>query len=322
MVCDRRVGEAVHALSKQRFEKRFGRSVCPRRSTGGCSGAGCRARSRFWPRDRSVGLRVVGEHSFDREPKLGVPAGSTLKEGGAVFFALCREELGVGEPAVIVDRDVRVLPAGARAALHAVLKDPLADLVETTELLRFRVQELAGPGALVAHPRIGARSRETGAAGTTEGLADRRGGTTAGSRDHDSAGTQMLAPAEDLGLLVCTKTQRLPSWRRGTIRKRLPAALPVASPEAVAGRAAAPHTAAAAGGLSPATINATIRQRDSNEKLIRLGGQTELGIRASFTSRDLDKPKTCGRLRRNQPSRRCVVSPPRRAPRRSDPPSG
>ena len=100
---------------------------------------------------------------------LGVPGDGAGEEGGAVGRA-AGEQLAVGETGVVVDRDVQVLPAGAGAALHAVLEDPFADLVEAAELFRVDVQQLARTVALVADARAAGRSRQPRAAGAVEHL--------------------------------------------------------------------------------------------------------------------------------------------------------
>jgi len=160
-----------------------------------------------------VGLGVVAEYSLDRDGVFCVPADGALEEGGAVFLALAWQQLGVGEAGVVVDRDVQVLPAGARAALHTVLEDPLADVVETAELLGVDMQQLARTLALITHPRIALRAGQPRAAGATQDLADRRGRPVNSSSDHQGARPQMLAPAQDLRLRLGRKTQRLPSRR-------------------------------------------------------------------------------------------------------------
>jgi hypothetical protein len=53
-----------------------------------------------------VGLRVVGQHPLDQDPLLGIPGERPAEEGGAVFLALAWQDLAVGEPGVVVDRDV------------------------------------------------------------------------------------------------------------------------------------------------------------------------------------------------------------------------
>ena len=85
-----------------------------------------------------------------------------------------------------------------------------------------------------------------------------------------------------------------------------PTALLIPAPKPVTRR-----TTRAAGHRSrlrthPSTINETSRQRDSNEKRIRFGGQTRSCIWASCTSWVLVDHKARRRPGRNQPSRRCV----------------
>ena len=64
---------------------------------------------------------------------------------------------------MVVDREVQVLPAGAEAAFaDLAAEDALAERPEATEPLDVDVQQLAGPGALVAADRLaGSCSRET-----------------------------------------------------------------------------------------------------------------------------------------------------------------
>ena len=66
---------------------------------------------------------------------------------------LPRQHLAVGDPAAVVDGHVQVLPARSRRALDAVGKDPLADRVKAPQALGVDVQQLAGPGALLANDR-------------------------------------------------------------------------------------------------------------------------------------------------------------------------
>ena len=86
-------------------------------------------------------------------PWLPVPGERPLKERDGVDGAVGGEHLGVGEPGVVVDGDVDVLPAGARAALPSVAQDALTDVPEAAELLGVDVQEFSGTLALVAHHR-------------------------------------------------------------------------------------------------------------------------------------------------------------------------
>ena len=89
------------------------------------------------PEVRVVGLGVVGEHALDSDSLLAVPAEGAFEEGGAGGGAVARADLGVGEPGVVVDRDVQELPAGAAAATDAVVgENPFADRPEAAELTR------------------------------------------------------------------------------------------------------------------------------------------------------------------------------------------
>ena len=92
-----------------------------------------------------------------------------VQEGQGLTLAVTGPHLGVGQPRVVVDGHVHVLPAGARAALDAVAGDALADVPAAPQLLGIEVQQLPGGGALVAHDgggggRAGGVSAPTAAA--------------------------------------------------------------------------------------------------------------------------------------------------------------
>ncbi len=184
-----------------------------------------------------VGLGVVGEHPLDDDPLLGVPGDCATQKRGAVAFARAREDLAVGEPGVVVDGDVQMLPTRPPGAVDAVAADPLADLPEAAEFLRVHVQELTWPLALVAHARVTTSPREPRAAGPAQHLADGRGGTLDDRGDHGRTCPELVTPAQDLLLRLSSEPARLPPRSRGSIDKRLPAARPVAAPEPIPGRA-------------------------------------------------------------------------------------
>ena len=74
-------------------------------------------------------MAVVGEHALDADAVFGgEPGDRPLQEGAGVLGALARQDLAVGDPAVVVDGHVQVLPAGTGRALDAVGEDPLADV--------------------------------------------------------------------------------------------------------------------------------------------------------------------------------------------------
>jgi hypothetical protein len=115
-------------------------------------------------------------------------------------FVVAAEQLAVGEPCVVVDRDVQVLPAGVAAALHTVGEDPLTDHPEAAELLGVDVQQLARPLALVADAPVALWSRQPRQAGASQHLADRRGRPLEHGRERHRASPQLQPAGHDLRL--------------------------------------------------------------------------------------------------------------------------
>jgi hypothetical protein len=108
-----------------------------------------------------------------------VPGNGPLKEPDAGLGVLAGQELGVGESRVVVDRDVKVLPADPSVAVRAaslVAEHTLARLPEAPEFLGVDVQQLARPLALVAAGAASGRfcgARQTRAAMSAQDLPDR-----------------------------------------------------------------------------------------------------------------------------------------------------
>src|SRR5262245_19079443 len=96
-------------------------------------------------RDRDVGGSVVCEHSFNRDAVAAVEGDCTAKEADCGRCFLVAEDLGVGETAVVVDRDVDELPPflALVAAVMASAGDPVPGPVDPAELLDVDVEELA-----------------------------------------------------------------------------------------------------------------------------------------------------------------------------------
>ncbi len=67
-------------------------------------------------------------------------AGEAVVVGGGVFVVV---DLGVGDPGVVVDNDVDVVPADAAAAVGTVRGDSVAGLGEAGESFDVHVQERA-----------------------------------------------------------------------------------------------------------------------------------------------------------------------------------
>src|ERR1700722_5811057 len=117
----------------------------------------------------AVAATVVGEDALDGDPGGGVPGGGAGQERGRGFLALVGEDLGIGEPGVVVQDGVQIAVAqlgvavavaagaGSRGpvllALCAPGGAPATAVGDVAELLDVSVDELAGAVALVAADR-------------------------------------------------------------------------------------------------------------------------------------------------------------------------
>jgi hypothetical protein len=102
----------------------------------------------------AIGRAVVGHDALDGDAVPAEPGERALEEAGGVLLALGLEDLGVGQPAGVVDADMKDVEAGsARDAPGPVARDAMAWNAEAAELLGVEVDHLAGGGALVADRR-------------------------------------------------------------------------------------------------------------------------------------------------------------------------
>jgi hypothetical protein len=105
---------------------------------------------------RQIAAAIVGEHALTGDAARPIPRDGPSDEAGARGSPLLRQDLDVGQPRVIVDRDVDVLPAGARRALLAVAMHPVPGLVKAPQALDVEMDHVAGRRPLVAlHRRRG-----------------------------------------------------------------------------------------------------------------------------------------------------------------------
>jgi hypothetical protein len=98
---------------------------------------------------------VVGEDPLDGDPVAGVEAPGTAQEARRRAGRLVGQLLGIGEPAVVIDRDVDPVPADTpEPALHPDVVDAVAATgTDPAQHLRVEMDELARPSAFVAHDR-------------------------------------------------------------------------------------------------------------------------------------------------------------------------
>jgi hypothetical protein len=100
-----------------------------------------------------IGRAVVGHNALDRDAKAGEPGECAARESDGTLLAFTGQNLAVGEPAGVVDSDMKILPAGAAliALAGAISGNAVADAVDTAELFDIEVDQLARHVALIAH---------------------------------------------------------------------------------------------------------------------------------------------------------------------------
>jgi hypothetical protein len=96
-------------------------------------------------RDRDVGGAIVGEDSFDGDAVAAIEGDRATEEADCGRCFLVAKDLGVGEAAVVVDRDVDVLPAflALVASVVAAAGHSVSGAVDPAELLHVDVDQLA-----------------------------------------------------------------------------------------------------------------------------------------------------------------------------------
>jgi hypothetical protein len=179
---------------------------------------------------------------------------------------------GVGEPGVVVDREVEVLPAGAAVASEAVAVNALADRPEAPELFDVDVHELTRTGTLVAGNRAADRLPQARDAVAAEHLPHRRGGQTELAGDDHRTRLRVLTGGQDALLELRRQSFRLVPSARSDDRDGPPTRPPDSDARAGSrSRGSFRRRPRPPAGSVPSAINDTSRQRDSNENRIHLG---------------------------------------------------
>jgi hypothetical protein len=126
---------------------------------------------------------VVGQDLLGLDAVLAVEASAVVEEVEGVGGCLGGVEAGVGESAVVVDADKQVLPACFAFGAVGAAGLRVVGALDAPEAFDVDVQELAGPGALVADHRLG------------RGWVEARGAVAAEDRVHGRGGQAQL-PAD------------------------------------------------------------------------------------------------------------------------------
>ncbi len=107
-------------------------------ATGGGKGAG------------AVAVAVVGEQASHPDAELSVIVQGGVQEGDGGGGGLVGQDVGEGEARVVVDGDVHVCPAGARADAATTAIGTKGDGAEAAQHLDIQVEQIAGRGVFVA----------------------------------------------------------------------------------------------------------------------------------------------------------------------------
>ena len=161
---------------------------------------------------------VVAHHATDRDLAAGEPRHTALEKGGTRVAALVRQHFDEGDPTVIVDRDMHILPAGAAHGPSAVAMDAVPDRTDLGQRLDIHVQQVARPGPLIPLDRDGRPGWWAADAEPSQPRTHRRAGPAQGASN--GPGGQALRHAE-LPHLRHDARRRLVGGRAGPRRRVL-----------------------------------------------------------------------------------------------------
>jgi hypothetical protein len=200
-----------------------------------------------------VGEGVVGHDPLDAYAQRGEPGGGAIEEAGAAGAARVGQQLGVGKPRGIVDRDMEVLPADPARPVAPIAGDPVAETVDPAELLAVEVEEFAGGGALIAnHWRRRLQGAEPAEAEAAQHAADGRAWPAEGAGDPRPApalAAQALDGGDDAGRQLAGRA----GGRRAAVMQGGLAAVAIAREPSVGGALRDPAAAAASATRQPAS---------------------------------------------------------------------
>ena len=99
---------------------------------------------------------VVGQDARDADAAARKPRDRALEEGRRGGAGLIGQHLDIGGATVVIDRDVRVLPADAFDARSPIAMDPVADAGNARERFDIEMDQVAGVRPFVPDDRAGA----------------------------------------------------------------------------------------------------------------------------------------------------------------------
>ena len=226
-------GPVVRPFAEGGLNEPLGLAVRPRRVRPRPPVDHLQAAARGAETSGEVARPVVSEHASDAHAAGAKPAQGPAQEGAHCGPAFVVQQLHVGHPRVIIDRDVQKLPADPARAILSLPGNAMADPANPAQLLRVQVQQVARRRVLIAtahRRRLEAESARE--ADAPQGPRDRRRAHPDRPRDlraRPPLVAQHLGPELDL-------------WLRGPGARMRPAR-PILQPGAILhnGSAVLPH---------------------------------------------------------------------------------
>ena len=99
-----------------------------------------------------VARSIVRQHAPDLDAVGAEPLQGPTEKAGHRQASFVGQQLDIGDPGMVIDRDMQTLPANALVDIHVprAARDAVADPGDPPELLRVEVQQIAGARVLVA----------------------------------------------------------------------------------------------------------------------------------------------------------------------------
>jgi hypothetical protein len=170
--------------------------------------------------EESVGFvagAIIGEQALNADAEPGVVGNGSLQKSGCGRPFLVRKNRQEGNAGMVIDSDMKILPACSLAMAAAIAMNAVTDTADTGEFLDVQVEQTSRIGILIAQNRKG-RFEQTQAMQTeTTQDAAYGGRAEAGGSGNTTAGPSLSA--EQLHLVhQCLRSQtRQPMGTRRTV---------------------------------------------------------------------------------------------------------
>src|SRR4051794_32574872 len=149
-----RIGPGIGPFAQAGLNKPLGLAVGARRVRPGAFVFEPSARQRRPESLAEIGRTVIGHDPFDGHALPRKPAECALEKADRAVLALVREDLAVSQPGRVIDAHMQRFPADAVMAIDRAARstgDAMPDPRDTPKLLGIKMDQLAGPLALVAY---------------------------------------------------------------------------------------------------------------------------------------------------------------------------